>query len=86
MPYITPENREKFKDSFFPKLLPIDTAGDLNYLITSLCHRYLALKGTSYTTLNEVVGVLACAQLELYRRVVVPYEDAKIQENGDVKP
>ena len=31
-------------------------------------------------------GALRCAQMEFYRRVAAPYEDKKIQENGDVYP
>ena len=34
--------------------------------------------------LNAAIGVLECAKLELYRRVVAMYEDGKIKENGDV--
>lgn len=33
---------------------------------------------------EDTLGVLRCCQLELYRRMVAPYEDKKIQENGDV--
>ena len=28
--------------------------------------------------------MLECAKLELYRRVAAPYEDEKIDQNGDV--
>jgi len=41
-------------------------------------------KGVKYATLNTVIGVLECAKLELYRRVVADYEDQKCEENGDV--
>ena len=34
--------------------------------------------------LIPLIGVLECAKLELYRRVAAPYEDDKIDENGDV--
>ena len=37
-----------------------------------------------YARINELIGVLECAKLELYRRIAVPYEDTKIAENGDV--
>lgn len=57
--------------------------GDLNYVITKICDDYLG-KNPSYTHINEVIGVLECAKLEFYRRVAVPYEDKKIEENGDV--
>jgi hypothetical protein len=44
----------------------------------------LKAHGTNYALLNELIGVLECAKLELYRRVASPYEDEKIQSNGDV--
>ena len=56
--------------------------GLLNYAITSLILRTQALKG--YKDMNAVIGVLACCQLEVYRRVVAPYEQKKIEEAGDV--
>lgn len=80
MPYIKPENRinillnEKY----------ISDSGDLNFFISTLINWYIGEKGKSYSTLNEVVGVLECAKLELYRRIAAPYEDSKIQQNGDV--
>jgi hypothetical protein len=37
-----------------------------------------------YAHLNEAVGVLECAKLELYRRIAAPYEDDKRSETGDV--
>lgn len=80
MPYIKPEDRTKI-------LLDeqsISTAGELNYFISTLLNWYLNQKGKSYSTINEAIGVLECAKLELYRRVAVPYEDIKIEENGDV--
>ena len=33
---------------------------------------------------GNLVGVLECAKLELYRRLAAPYEDLKIEDNGDV--
>jgi hypothetical protein len=59
------------------------TAGELNYKLTSVINDYLG-DGLSYAKLNEVIGALECAKLELYRRLAAPYEDTKIQENGDV--
>ncbi|HJT44842.1 MAG TPA: hypothetical protein VJ721_01105, partial [Chthoniobacterales bacterium] len=59
--------------------------GELNFAITVLVDRYLEDKGEiRYAHLNEVIGVIDCAKLELYRRVAAPYEDRKITENGDV--
>lgn len=33
---------------------------------------------------SDLLGVFECVKLEFYRRIVAPYEDAKIAENGDV--
>lgn len=60
------------------------TAGELNYKITKLIVAYLEDRGTSYQSINDVVGALEGAKAEFQRRVVAPYEDAKIRENGDV--
>jgi hypothetical protein len=59
-------------------------AGELNYIITTLTHQYVNLHGKSYNTYNAAIGVLECAKQELYRRKIAPYEDKKIDENGDV--
>jgi hypothetical protein len=60
------------------------TVGDLHYLIASLIDAYLGDHDHSYETFNGVIGVLACAQQEVYRRIVVPYEQHKLLINGDV--
>lgn len=61
-----------------------DISGVLNYCITTLITR-LGLDDR-YDGFNTLVGVLECVKLEMYRRVVAPYEDQKCQENGDVFP
>ena len=62
------------------------SAGDLNFLFTHFIVKFLKFRGLSYSAINEVIGALECAKLEMYRRVAVPYEEIKIQENGDVYP
>jgi hypothetical protein len=59
------------------------SVGDLNYIITHTLVRYLG-RNPGYASINEAIGVLECAKLELYRRVAAPYEDRKCAENGDV--
>lgn len=61
-----------------------ENPGDLNYLITLDCLDYIERHGMNYENVNDVVGALECAKLELYRRLVAPYEDSKITENGDL--
>jgi hypothetical protein len=47
--------------------------------------KYLQSRGDlRYAHINEAVGALECAKLELYRRVAAPYEDEKMKESGDV--
>ena len=82
MPYITQQERESLQD-FEIHLDSARNPGELNYLITTLINQYLG-DNPKYRTFNDVLGVLECAKLELYRRRVAPYEDGKIQENGDV--
>ncbi len=82
MPYIKQERRDQLaEDGGDPT--PCSPPGELNYLITTLVRDYLG-QAYTYADINEVVGVLECAKLELYRRVAAPYEDTKIAENGDV--
>jgi hypothetical protein len=55
----------------------------LNFAITTLLDKELQKNGVNYSNINALIGVLECAKLELYRRVASPYEDVKIEENGD---
>jgi hypothetical protein len=82
MPYIKPERRP-YVFSSNPYRIPINS-GELNYAITCIAVEYLRVHGMSYNTINEIVGALECAKQEFYRRVAIPYEDKKIEENGDV--
>ena len=82
MPYIKISDRGQFSTGLgelFPK-----TCGELNYVFTEIIKNYLEEKGQSYQTYNDIVGALECCKIELYRRKIGPYEDVKIQENGDV--
>ena len=38
----------------------------------------------NYQAINDIVGAVEGAKLEFVRRIVNPYEDKKIKENGDV--
>ncbi|WP_455203290.1 DUF6899 family protein [Kaarinaea lacus] len=80
MPYIDSVARDRIKSGGKP-----ENSGELNYTISLLIDDYLKRHvAMKYTHLNEVVGVLECAKLELYRRLAVPYEEQKMRDNGDV--
>lgn len=85
MPYITNARREDFQD-FMEKVkeLRIDTAGELNYLLTQLMLAYLKQHGENYRILNECIGAIECAKAEFIRRKLIPLEETKCAENGDV--
>jgi hypothetical protein len=83
MPYISQTERSKFTEVIKQTSDAARTPGDLNYLITEICHNYMRNKGIRYTNFNEVIGMLECCKLELYRRQVAPYEDTCVVKNGD---
>ena len=80
MPYIEKQRRIEIDGGSSP-----ENAGELNYAISMMLKEYLKSKGgVRYSHVNEIVGVMDCAKMEFYRRVAIPYEDQKIEENGDV--
>ena len=89
MPYIKNTSREKFNESLKQISDNILSIGDLNYCFSTIISNYLEdvkniEKSVGYYHYNQLIGVLECAKLELYRRLAAPYEDIKIKENGDV--
>ena len=83
MPYIKEEDREELTWRF-----PTN-AGELNYTLTQVILEYLSSDEentykANYQRYNDAMGALEGCKLELYRRAIAPYEDKKIQENGDV--
>jgi len=81
MPYIQESDRAVIGP---PDMGGIDSPGSLNFTITKLVHEYICDKGLNYRTINEAIGILECAKLELYRMVAAKYEDKKRIENGPV--
>lgn len=56
----------------------------LNYLITRLMLKYISENGESYKHYNDLIGVLECVKMELYRRRISDYENKKMNENLDI--
>lgn len=87
MPYIVTERRAEYDEAIaalVDRLSGETPSGELNYILTCVTVEWIRKRGLTYSALAAAVGVLETAKLELYRRVGVPYEDGKIQENGDV--
>ena len=79
MPYIDTESKA------YVKSRGPTSAGELNYAITKLLLEYLG-EDFNYQKINDIVGAVEGSKQEFIRRVVNPYEDKKIKENGDVYP
>ena len=84
MPYIKQVEREELDQSINFIMDHVGHVGQLNYIITRLCHNWIIKFGKRYVNINAVVGVLGCVTQELYRVVAAPYEDEKIAENGGI--
>lgn len=94
MPYIKQTRRNKIDsqlDALISAIKTLETTdvrdfdGDLNYSISRLLISvFELLDSPKYTKFNAAVGVLESVKLELYRRLIAPYEDKKIVENGDI--
>ena len=88
MPYIKQDQRPQTDASIEPlisylKSLPMEEQdGALNYAVTRIIKSVYPKK---YFHFNRALGVLTAITHELYRHIIGPYEDEKIQENGDVK-
>jgi len=91
MPYIKQEDRSQY-DSLVEDVVdaltdhgfkPADV-GHVNYVVSSIIWK-LFDSNKKYANANSLAGVLSCVDKEFYRRKVAPYEDEKIQENGDLK-
>ncbi|MBE3139911.1 MAG: hypothetical protein IMZ53_04915 [Thermoplasmata archaeon] len=87
MPYIDKSKRVMYDDYIHAfELMHADKAtdGELNYLVTGLCHSVIKKQGLKYGTLNKIIGVLTCVIQELYRKIAAPYEEVKLIANGPV--
>lgn len=86
MPYIPQNNRDKFDaqvDALANALATNLEPGELNYCISRLIWKLFGKK-PSYTLGNSLIGALDCVKLEFYRRMLAPYEETKISQNGDL--
>jgi len=90
MPYIKQEHRDKLDNQIENLADKIDGLfiwgqhrdGLLNYTITKLIKDLYP--DATYHDYNEVIGLLESCKLEVYRKMVAPYEDVKELENGSV--
>jgi hypothetical protein len=82
MPYIPPKARQDIVPIL--RMLPSPLkAGELTYIIYFLMIETVG-RYPNFAKFAEVIGAVAQAIDEFRRRIVHPYEDEKLKENGDV--
>ena len=80
MPYLSDaERRAALEPTEIPK-----TTGELNFAVSRLMARYVEEKGVSYGSISEALSGCHEAEEEFRRRILIPYEETKIESNGDV--
>jgi hypothetical protein len=87
MPYIKQEDRTSaIKAAISTLAKALENKGDLNYAVCELTGQ-LILKsgGMGYTNVSNWIDGVHGAERELTRRLLNPYEDEKILQNGDVE-
>ena len=82
MPYVK-QTRRGFLDEVVRQMAyeSIVADGDLNYILFAYCKRHIS---PSYNNYKNFCGELRQCATEIERRLLAPYEDTKIEENGDV--
>lgn len=92
MPYLKKEDRniifsESKKGRLFTYLSHLELSklvGTLNYLNFKIVKMWIKQNGKKYFAFAAIIGTFVCCILEIYRRLIAPYEDLKIKENKDV--
>ncbi len=82
MPYIPKEDRPAM-DEIIELMIKkcVKSNGDLNYILFAFCKRSIK---PSYGNYKNFCGELRQCATEIERKLLAPYEDKKIKENGDV--
>jgi hypothetical protein len=66
------------------KSMPLtDFPGDLNYVISEICAKYVYSQRQSLQSVDDVLDALECAWRGFFATYAVPYEKEKRVENGD---
>lgn len=84
MPYIKKINRSKFNAYLDRIVNNVTEPGELTYVIYKLMSEVATKNGICYDSLSRAKASGQDAVDEYYRRAVAPYEDKKLEENGDI--
>lgn len=90
MPYIKNEDRGKYTDLIESLVVLLSDqykndgfSGELNFVLSMIVTQ-LFRRNKRYKMGNDIIGALTGVLHEFYRKELVPYEDVKIKENGDI--
>ena len=82
MPYIKQIDRPNMDDVYEMMISAMVKAnGDLNYILFKFCKYQIK---PSYNNYKNFCAELRQCATEIERKILAPYEDSKIEENGDV--
>ncbi len=84
MPYIKNDDRSGLIDNDEWLARNPQNGGELNFLISTIIGEYILDNGLCYAKISDVIGALEGAKAEFQRRIVGPYENLKLIENGDL--
>jgi len=85
MPYIKKDLRKDIDEIVDTYAYHLKADGQLNYFICKLFLKLTRVYGMKYSHAKRFIGELEMAKMEIYRRWVAPYEQQKMEENGDVE-
>jgi hypothetical protein len=91
MPYLTKNDKEEIKNSvdYLSDTLERKSiesfVGYINYLNFVFVRRWIKKNSKKYFVFAAIIGTLICCILEIYRRLIVDYENSKIGSNGDAE-
>ena len=82
MPYVNRKIRKRLDEIVeFMLLKGVDPNGELNYVLFKLCKE---MDYDNYKDIKEFIAELEECAHEIRRRMLVPHEEKKMKENGDV--
>ena len=83
MPYILPEDRERF-DPVIQQIPMMSGKGELEYVLFSIMVRYMGDRPVKYNTLHDCVYAAQHCADEFRRRFLDVRENDARKENGDI--
>jgi hypothetical protein len=85
MPYVDKNSRDRYKNIVEAiKATPIQTKGDLEYLIMALYREFMSTREARYSTLHDATYAIQHVADETRRRFLDKREDEAMKTNGDV--